>query len=86
MINDTKGYKTLIYKQRENIRDEKKELFLFLYRYRIFKFRTGKKVPNTNELKQDIRNEITMIIKINLKSKFLQDKQDKLGISRETKT
>ena len=46
---NTKGYDTLIYKQKESDGDEKIEnLFLLIYRYHIFKCRAGKKLPILN--------------------------------------
>ena len=77
VINDlaTKGYETLIYKQSENIWEETREnLFLLLYSYHIFKARAGNRLPTTVTLKMELRLEISMIIKINAKSRYLLDK------------
>ena len=49
-----KGYEVLIYKQKENIWEERKFLFL-LYKYYIFKCWAGKKEPNTR-LKKGVKN------------------------------
>ena len=42
--------------------------------YHIFKSKAGNKLPNTDILKMELRTEISMIIKVNAKSKYLLDK------------
>ena len=69
---NTKGYETLIYKQKEIEWEEKIEnLFLLIHKYYIFKCRVGRRLPTSNELKTNIRNEISMILKLNSKTKYI---------------
>ena len=69
-INDleTKGYETLIYKQSE------KTSFYYYTGYHIFRARAGNRLPNNDTFKLELGLEISMIIKINAKSRYLLDK------------
>ena len=72
---DSKGFEVLIYKIKENKWEELREnLFFTIYKFYIFKCRAGERLPNTNQFKNDLQNEISMMIRCNAQSKIINEK------------
>ena len=71
---NTKGYKILIHRIKENKWEELREnIFFTLFKFYIFKCRAGERLPNTAQFKNDLQKEISMIIRCNSQSKIISE-------------